>query len=354
MNIYGRPWTILQLAFHYKDIKRWGYLKILVYFFKQVFSLPFIALEWLFGAPKIKASELKYPPIFILGHYRSGTTLLHKLLASDPRRAVIHNYDLLFSFHPNWLKKVFQPVLQRIIDRIGFQQPAFNNVPYSLADPNEDDIYFIHFFSSLSAYWGYLFPRKALKLLHQEDLHKDARLKEKWGKSYLYHIKKLSLKKGGRQLVLKSPPHTARIDLLLKLFPNARFIFLHRDPVTTFYATKKLWQKTILRYYCLQEVNDNELEDIIFSHYRYLVGSYQSQKHRIPEEQLIELSYEALQSNPTECLKKIYDSLHLGDFEEVIPHLQILLGKESGYQKSTYCLDPLKIAQIQKEWEDFC
>lgn len=45
----------------------------------------------------------------------------------------------------------------------------------------------------------------------------------------------VTLRCGGRKpLLIKSPVHTARVALLLKLFPRARFVYVHRDPLTTF------------------------------------------------------------------------------------------------------------------------
>ena len=45
----------------------------------------------------------------------------------------------------------------------------------------------------------------------------------------------VTLRWGGcKPLLIKSPVHTARLKLLLKLFPRARFVYVHRDPLSTF------------------------------------------------------------------------------------------------------------------------
>jgi len=51
----------------------------------------------------------------------------------------------------------------------------------------------------------------------------------------MYFIRKVQLFRGTeKRLLLKSPVHTARIKLLLKLFPDAQFVYIHRNPYDVF------------------------------------------------------------------------------------------------------------------------
>lgn len=55
----------------------------------------------------------------------------------------------------------------------------------------------------------------------------------RWLGAFTWFLKKVTLRAGGHKpLLLKSPVHTARVPLLLKLFPRAKFIYIHRDPYT--------------------------------------------------------------------------------------------------------------------------
>ncbi len=48
-------------------------------------------------------------------------------------------------------------------------------------------------------------------------------------------LRKLTVRHGSeKRLVIKSPVHTARVALLLKLFPDAQFIYIHRNPYEVF------------------------------------------------------------------------------------------------------------------------
>jgi len=52
--------------------------------------LPFSLWEYIFLARKIKATEIKQTPLFVIGFYRSGTTMLHKYLLMDKRWGCMH------------------------------------------------------------------------------------------------------------------------------------------------------------------------------------------------------------------------------------------------------------------------
>lgn len=69
---------------------------------------------------------------------------------------------------------------------------------------------------------------------------------DKWSKSFLYLIRKLVVRenksnvdKKNRRLVIKSPVHTARVPLLKKLFPNAKFIYIHRHPYEIYQSASR-------------------------------------------------------------------------------------------------------------------
>ena len=62
-----------------------------------------------------------------------------------------------------------------------------------------------------------------------------------------------------RQLVLKSPCHTGRVRLLLKLFPNAKFVFIHRNPYEVFLSGAHM-ASTTYGWMFLQKPRDEDLQ----------------------------------------------------------------------------------------------
>ena len=60
--------------------------------------------------------------------------------------------------------------------------------------------------------------------------HAQPHQRQRWIDCFLFVCRKLSLRCGGKRLLLKSPVHTARVKLLLELFPDAQFVYVHRHP----------------------------------------------------------------------------------------------------------------------------
>ena len=93
------------------------------------------AIQWLFLGRKIDQARIEHDPIFILGHWRSGTTLLHELLALDPRHTFPDTYAAYCPNHFLVSAWLFRPLL-------GFLLPArrpMDNMEAGWDRPQEDE-----------------------------------------------------------------------------------------------------------------------------------------------------------------------------------------------------------------------
>ena len=81
-----------------------------VYFIKLIIVMPGAFLQFLFYNRRISKTVITKPPVFILGHYRSGTTYLQKLMAADSRFGFINGYDIICPntslLFGSWLQKM--------------------------------------------------------------------------------------------------------------------------------------------------------------------------------------------------------------------------------------------------------
>src|SRR4051794_34077232 len=175
------------------------------------------------------------PPLFILGHWRSGTTLLHNLLALDDQFAYPNLYEVFF---PHTFLSTEDVRLDQVNPLIPSTR-AMDNVAQGLGMPNEDE--FATCTASLvSPYMMWSFPRRqehyerylTFRSVAEEEVNR-------WKAALVLFMKKLTLRYN-RPIVLKSPPHTCRIRLLLELFPDARFVNIRREPYTVFQSTRHL------------------------------------------------------------------------------------------------------------------
>jgi hypothetical protein len=291
------------------------------------------------------ASATIQPPLFILGHWRHGTTHLHNLLSLDPQFAFPTLYQTLYP-------RTFLTT-EALIPRLGspllLRKRPHDNVAIDFGVPNEDELALLND-SGLSPYLSWVFPRR---VDHYDRFltFKDASEVElaRWRTSLLLFLKKLTFKYG-RPLVLKSPPHTARIRLLLDLFPAARFVHIRRDPFTVFRSTKHMYAAT-MRYWRLQSPPDGDEDNRILRVYREMYDAFFDQQDMIPAGQFVEISYEDLERDPISQVETIYEALGLTGFDALRPRLEGYLGSIAGYRKNTHAELPESIRQrISQEW----
>ena len=153
-------------------------------------------------------------------------------------------------------------------------------------------------------------------------------------------------------MVLKSPPHTCRIKVLLELFPNAKFVHIVRDPYVIFPSTLNLW-KRLYRDQGLQSPKFKGLEEHVFSTFERMYKVFERDRHLFAPGQFCEVHYEDLISRPIEQMRRIYDDLELGDFDAVRPALETYMAGQKDYKTNRYQLSPENRGEIRRRWEKY-
>ena len=134
-----------------------------------------------------------------------------------------------------------------------------------------------------------------------------------------------------RRIVLKSPPHTFRIKILLEMFPKARFLHIIRNPYVIFPSTINLW-KRLYRNDGLQVPTYEGLDEHVFATFSRMYEVFERDRKLIPAGQFCEVRYEDLVAQPIEQIERVYDELNLGGFETVRPADGSLLHQEGRLQ----------------------
>jgi LPS sulfotransferase NodH len=293
---------------------------------------------------RIEAARVE-APLFILGHYRSGTTHLHNLLALDPQFAAPTFFQALnpHTFLTNeWLAA---PLADRLIVRRRYQ----DEMALGAGVPSEDE-FALCVMTGLSPYMAWCFPGDGAfydrYLTFREATDGDV---VRWGNALTLFLKKLTLRHG-RPLVLKSPPHTARIRLLLGLFPDARFVHIRRDPYVVFRSTRHLI-RAVQPFYHLRDGPTQDSDDRMLSVYTEMYDAYFEERGLIPGGRLCEVSFEDLEREPVGVVRSIYEALGLPGFEDLRPRLESYLGTIADYRKNRHdeLPEPLR-RRIAQEW----
>ncbi|UJG40994.1 MAG: sulfotransferase [Candidatus Heimdallarchaeum aukensis] len=325
-------------------IKYWP--KVFAITLVTILFSPFVIFEQLIWNKRIKKLKLEKDPIFIIGHWRGGTTYLQELMLHDKRYYYLNMVEATFPHQfltSYWFTKtIMSPLIPK--------KRPMDNMKMNAKTPQEHEFALTNY-CLLSPLTALFFPRNKEKYLKYCSFD-DATEKElrKWKESFRYLINKLTIRGKGKQLLLKNPLDTFRVKLILDLYPNAKFIHIYRDPYKVFFSTVKLYNTNTKLFY-LQKPNF-EIKEFIFEMYKEMYKKFYNDLESIPKENIIEIKYEEFCQNPIENLEKIYSQLQLGDFNKVKPDIQSYLDTLREYKPDNYKIEPEVEKEIYENWKE--
>jgi omega-hydroxy-beta-dihydromenaquinone-9 sulfotransferase len=297
-----------------------------------------------FGA-LIECTELHEPPIFILGHWRSGTTYVQRLVAQNSEFAVV---NFIHTMIPGLFLTggLFKFILRASLP----ETRPMDNVEIGPEFADEEE-YALGNLSPYSFYHALAFPRRMREIFDRYVLFEDVsdRVRARWLSIYHRFLKKISFSSGGRQLLLKNPANTARVKMLLELFPNAKFIHVYRNPFVVYSSTINWLDKEMVPT-ALQDVEEDVIREAALVNYEKLMRKYLAERVLIPEGNLVEVRFEDVEADPLAETLRIYRALGLTMSSQTRTRLASYIASTAGYKKNHYHLSPDRIATIQQRW----
>jgi hypothetical protein len=302
--------------------------------------------NWRFGRT-IDQVRITQPPLFILGHWRSGTTLLHDLLAQDSAQ---FNFANTYQVVNPLTYLTTERVITRLLPGLLPEKRPMDNMPLSFTSPQEDEFAPL-LMTGLSVYLGVSFPQTGADYEKYLSFRTVPRAEiDTWKAAFLRFCKKLSLN-DPRALLLKSPPHTARIRTILEIFPDARFVHIHRDPYTVFQSQRHFFD-TAGWFTYLQAPILAAIDEGILQRHETMYDAYFEDLALIPPGQFAELRFADLETDPVTQVAAIYEKLGLRDFDTFRPKLERFVASLSGYQKNRFSpLDADARQQVANRWQ---
>jgi len=285
-------------------------------------------------------------PLFIIGHWRSGTTFLHYLMGQDKSLSYVSTLETMTPNH----FLAFESFLKKIVEQELPEKRPMDNLEMETSLPYEEE-YAVANLCPYSFYHGWYFPKNMYSYFKKYVLFTgvNKEIIDQWKNSYLYLIKKITYKYNSQRILLKSLVNTARIKLLLEIFPEAQFIHLSRHPLKIYLSTWKLYKK-ILPIFSFQQIDIDQLDHYILDIYKDLYTQYFKEKHLIPQENLIELQYETFVQDPLTTLQTIYSRFNLKGYKKTHPIFLKYLEKHHSYQADNYTYDDELKEKIYKHW----
>jgi hypothetical protein len=293
-------------------------------------------------ADKLKTA-VPSAPIFLLGFWRSGTTLLHELFCCDPRFGFPSTYACMNSSHFllterwNHAGKLRQQTRR-----------PMDSMRYSWASPQEDEFALLAL-GAPSPYEALIVPslmRDPKSLLDMGQLPREE--EERWKKAMRYFLQLLTVQQG-KTMVLKSPPHGFRLPTLPTIFPNARYVIIERNPYEVFASNLKLWQ-TLLEMYSLESISPDEIEAFVLAAYVLHEEAVAEGTRQINPRSLARVRYEDLVADSVGQMERLYAELGLENFETVRQRLDQHAASVADHTRNRFTLTPLQKARVDAQW----
>ncbi|TFH36597.1 MAG: sulfotransferase [Bacteroidia bacterium] len=332
-----------------------GYRIDLRYFHKLILTIIISSIfellnlyERLICKKRIKSLKMDYPPVFVIGFWRSGTTLLHSMLCQDPHSGYLTTFQGVF---PNlvltqnrWMKALLNLGLPR--------ERPFDAYPMDMDFPQEEEFAMMSLYHR-SIYRMFYFP-KDFKDIYENDLHFERlpdEQRKRWEIKYMELINKAMINTGGKRYVSKNPCNIFRIKTLINHFPDAKFIFIYRNPYTVVESLCRFVNE-VLPGSELQHLEGGIQREQIARLYKDSLDEYMTARENIKPASLFEISYEEFKKQPVEILRGIYNQFNIEGFEEAKPRMQSYLENNHPNTRSTYLILPETYQLVNKYASD--
>lgn len=303
-------------------------------------------------------------PVFIIGNPRSGTTLLHRLMAKDDTNFfTFHTWEILL---PAISQKKAMMALGRLDRLLGGQLGQklrlkekelfneFNKIHrIGLFFPEEDDKLLFHHCSFHGLAW--FFPFEEIKRFHKFDLELSPREKESIMHFYAQMLRRQAFcsGRGQRHLLSKNPASSLKVESLFRFFPDCRIIYMVRHPLevvpSTINMAHAVWRRTAgvqQEQYPYQE-GVYEIVRLFYEHPMKVLDARPRDCYRY-------VRYEDVVREPARVVKELYDWLGFpisSSFEHILVQEErraLAYVSEHAYSLKDMGIEPARIVEDLK------
>jgi len=304
--------------------------------------------RFLSNLARLRAEERRNPgilsepieaPIFITGLPRSGTTFLHRLLIADPTTQAPLCWQTIYPYpDTRWRPGEADNRARRVEAQLRFFSllaPDIRDIhPLSSHSPQECTEITAHVFHSMRFDTTYNIPSYRRWL-------DDVGHAQAFGfhKTFLQHLQSQN---GRRRWILKCPEHVFSVEALRQVYPDARFIFLHRDPLKVIQSvarlTEVLRQPFAVQVDCLG-IGRQVLEDWVRGGAAMVT---MDRNGLLPSNRVIHVPYADFVAHPLATVGRIYDRFGICLSTEAAEQMARLVARKArgGYGNNRYRLEP--------------
>jgi len=304
---------------------------------------PFSLAEKLIIEKSLPAVSELEPPVFILGHWRSGTTHLYNVMCKSGHWSFVPPLATGLPWDMFGIGKILRPLLERALP----EHRYIDNIPVTPDSPQEDEIALANM-TDVSFYHGIYFPAAFDEFLKRGVFFDGCTPAEidLWRARFVYLLRKLSKLHGGRRLLIKNPVYTARLAMLREIFPRAKFVHISRNPYDVFQSMRNFYRKLFAEF-ALQSYAHVDIDETVFSVYERMMDALAADSKDLAPPDYIDLRYEELDSDGLSALDRIYKSLELPGFGAARPAFEAYLASVKKFEKNRFDYSPEDARKVE-------
>jgi hypothetical protein len=242
----------------------------------------------------------------------------------------------------SWCKRLFGFLIVK--------QRPMDNMALGWDRPQEDE-FALCSLGLPSPYWYLGYPNRPQCVEYYDMQGIAPRALDRWKRAMTSFVKLLTYRHRKR-IVLKSPTHTGRVEVLRQCFPRARFIHMAREPAVLFASTMNMWKK-MCQWQHIEAPRFEKLDEYVFDTFDRMYGAFERDRQTLPANRFCEVRYEDLVRDPIGQLHKLYEQLELGDFETARPGIERYLADNKDYQTNRFDIPPEVRAEVRRRWGSY-
>lgn len=335
--------SLVKLVFRYGiGVNPVYWIRFLILIPTSLLSEIFTAAEKIKFSKRISKTIIHQPPVFIIGHWRSGTTFLHQLIFLDDQFTAPKVIQTVIPDHFLFSTKYWVPVLKKVMP----PKRPMDEVEMGPLDPMEDEWAMIRL-GTPTPFLKLFFPSSGVKFINSaDDLVPSGKDLDKWRRNLPYFLKKITLQ-DNKQIVLKNPFHTPRITMLAEMFPGAKFIHIVRHPYRIVPSAINMWNIVAGENAFRNGWKDPDTEETasIVESFRQSVNDARS---KLSAGHYAEVRYEDLEKEPVKEIRRIYSELGFSFSSGHERNILRFMEEKKNYRKNLFTLSDADKESINK------